>query len=287
MLRQLKHTQWRWLLLALLVVQLQVVLSALRWRMTATRLGQSLKRRRAIAEYYLATVANLTMPGGVTGDAARVFRNRQSSTLSISLQAVMLERMAGQIALMVIALVGWLLGLALFPGNFSVFAWRAMIACGSILSLLILGSWLTIRFAPKQLAQPVQAFRSALVIVWLQEHQWLFQGLISLAIAATYLVVFWCCSYAVQTPLSVIQAISIVPLVLLSMMIPLSVGGWGIRESAAAVLWPVVSLTAEAGIATSILYALVSLLACLPGLFLLALPQQPTAATITKPTTNN
>lgn len=274
-LRQLRHTQWRWMLIALIVVQIQIVLSSLRWRMTAIRLGQALSQRRAIAEYYLATVTNLSLPGGITGDAVRVFRNQQSTTLGNSLQAVMLERLAGQLAFLLIAAVGWIIWQVLFPGTIATPSWQMLAVGFSILSAFFLGSRLIIRFAPKRLVLAIRAFRAAINTAWVQDRQWIAQGLISLVIAATYLIVFWCCSHAIQSPLSVIQSVTIVPLVLLSMLIPLSVGGWGIRESAAAVLWPVVSLTAEAGIATSVLYAIVSLLGCLPGLLLLALPMQP------------
>lgn len=273
-LRQLRHTQWRWLLIALIVVQIQIVLSSLRWRITAIRLGQTLSQRRAIAEYYLATVANLSLPGGVTGDAVRVFRNQQSTTLGISLQAVMLERLAGQLALLVITLVGvtWHV---LWSGTVAYPGWQIIAAGFSTILAFILISRFTIRFAPKRLVLAIQAFKAAINTAWISDRQWVAQSLISFAIAGTYLIVFWCCSHAIQSPLSVIQSITIVPMVLLSMMIPLSIGGWGIRESAAAVLWPVISLTAEAGIATSVLYAIVSLLGCLPGLLLLVLPMQP------------
>ena len=113
----LLQTDWRWLMVALLLVQLQIILSAWRWQITANRLGQGLSVPSAIREYYLASAINMSLPGGVTGDAARVVRVRHGSTLSLAAQGVILERMAGQIALFVITLIGWLLWPYLMDGD--------------------------------------------------------------------------------------------------------------------------------------------------------------------------
>ncbi len=48
----------------LCLVQLQVILSALRWRFTAGRLGQVINAPRAIREYYVASLLNQSLPGG-------------------------------------------------------------------------------------------------------------------------------------------------------------------------------------------------------------------------------
>jgi hypothetical protein len=52
---------------------------------------------------------------------------------------------------------------------------------------------------------------------------------------------------------------------LMAMVIPLTVSGWGIRESAAAVLWPVAGLPAEQGVALSVGYGAAVFLVSLPG----------------------
>src|SRR3546814_13404904 len=64
------------LFLGVLIVQSQIVLSAMRWRFTAGRLGMRLTRGRAVGEYYVATFLNQVLPGGVAGDALRTWRNR-------------------------------------------------------------------------------------------------------------------------------------------------------------------------------------------------------------------
>lgn len=266
---QLQRTDWRWLLPAFAIVQLQIILSAVRWKITAGRLGQYLTFGRAVSEYYLATFANLSLPGGVTGDAARVYRNRQTPVLSIAVHAVMLERLAGQVALLIVGLIGWVLWPFLMQGEVPALGTTVVVttvALAGVVVLLVAGF---VRWAPERITRAVKQLGPAMYVAWWSDRQWLAQGVLSLAVVATYMLVFLFSSYAVQAPLPVAALLTIVPLVLLSMMIPLSIGGWGIREAAAAVLWPFAALTAEAGIATSIVYALVSMLGCLPGLVLL------------------
>ncbi|ARS53615.1 hypothetical protein B9G99_12720 [Kushneria konosiri] len=53
-----------WLGLALLISVPQIMLSAWRWRLTASHMGMSLSLPTAISEYYLSTFLNQILPGG-------------------------------------------------------------------------------------------------------------------------------------------------------------------------------------------------------------------------------
>ncbi len=62
-------------------------------------------------------------------------------------------------------------------------------------------------------------------------------------------------------------------LLLLAMVIPVTVAGWGLREGVAAVLWPLAGLPVEQGVALSVGYGLTILLSSLPGgLFVFSRP---------------
>ena len=98
------------------------------------------------------------------------------------------------------------------------------------------------------------------------------QVLLSFAIVATYLLIFWLCAQAVHAPLSAASALLAIPLVLTAMTIPLSVGGLGLRESAAAVIWPLLSMSANDGVAAALLYGAVVLFGSLPGVAVLIGP---------------
>ena len=57
--------------------------------------------------------------------------------------------------------------------------------------------------------------------------------------------------------------------VLVSMLLPVTVAGWGVRETAAATLWGAVGLASADGVAISVAYGLLVLLSSLPGALVL------------------
>lgn len=258
-----------WLFPAVLLVQVQVFLSAWRWQVTAGRLGQHLSVPRAVAEYYLATAANLTLPGGVAGDAARVARNRGEAGWGLSAQGVILERFSGQLALFAVALPGWILWSVLIHNEASVGAGRVLlsflvllVAAGSVLALMM-------RFGNGAARRFIVSFRPAIHKVWMTDGQWRIQGCLSLLVVFSYLAVFAISAQAIGQPLPLFALLTLVPLVLLSMVLPVSVGGWGVREAVAGALWPLAGLSAEAGIATSVIYGIVSMIGVIPGVLVL------------------
>ena len=119
LLALLPETQPLWLLGALAMTLPMQCLSAWRWRYTAKRLGVPLPFRRALAEYYVASFLNSTLPSGVAGDAARVWRHGRNQPgagrerYRGALHAVLLERAAGQFAIAIVLVAGLVLNLSL------------------------------------------------------------------------------------------------------------------------------------------------------------------------------
>ncbi|MGN5381369.1 lysylphosphatidylglycerol synthase transmembrane domain-containing protein [Streptomyces lasalocidi] len=78
------------------------VLSAWRWQLVARGLRIRLPFGPAVADYYRALFLNAALPGGILGDVHRAVRHGQSAgDLRRGVKAVVLERVAGQIALAV------------------------------------------------------------------------------------------------------------------------------------------------------------------------------------------
>jgi len=259
----------RWLLAALLTAHLQIILSALRWRLTAGQLEQVLSRGEAIGEYYLSQLINFTVPGGILGDAGRAVRQRHRAGLARAAQAVVIERMAGQIALFAVMFVGFF-AVVLLPGGLVLPGWVGDLVLwiagvvGAV-AIVILGLRLVPGMASRVSVGFVQAARRALFA----RDVWVWQVGLSLLIVACNLASLAFCAAATGTVLPMAAVFTVLPLVLTAMLIPVSVGGWGLREGAAAAIWPVLGARAEAGIAASIVFGIVILVATLPGLWVL------------------
>jgi len=257
---RLTRMQSSWLSVALVLSVVQVALSAWRWRFTAGRLGIELPFSMAVREYYLAMFLNQVIPGGVVGDVSRAWRHaRVQSTLRSAsgpaVHAVIIERASGQVVMATVAILSVVslpLGLGLTWG------WTAL-AVGAVVS----GCWFWIHDVSE--ASLVGRF-------WRDARLALFEGLAlplqfasSVLVVATYLLTYLIAARAigVETPLVVLAPL--VAPVLLTMLIPVTVAGWGVREGAAAVLWGVVGLTSVDGVAISVAYGLLVLLSTVPG----------------------
>lgn len=257
------------ILVAILVVQVQIVLSALRWRFTAARLGHPISVRIAVREYYLGGVLNQILPGGIAGDAARVYRSRQENAggWKRAATAVVLERLSGQFTFFLLTCLGLLtwpiimpdsLPIALSPGIWIVVA-----------VVVVLGA------AVAWFGAPIKArlgqFGPDIHAAFWKDGALGVQAALSTLIVASYVLIFLLASDAVGATLPPIAAVTVVPLCLLTMLVPIGIGGWGTREAAAAALWPLFGFTGAEGLAASLLYGVFSLAGtALPGLVVLA-----------------
>ncbi|MEJ6388784.1 lysylphosphatidylglycerol synthase transmembrane domain-containing protein [Gymnodinialimonas ulvae] len=251
------------LLGAALLLSVQTLLSALRWRLTASRLGIILPLGQAIREYYLSQVVNQSLPGGVLGDAGRAVRARGQAGLLASGQAVVFERIAGQIGLLAVLLVALALNAAradgiTWPAGVTTALWVALAAA-------MVGAALALFFRQNAIGRGLSLFQDAVLArPVFPQH-----AALSLATALCNIAGFALCAAAIGAPLSILAAATLIPMILFAMVLPLSISGWGLREGAAAVLFPVAGLSASAGLAASVAFGLTFLAVTLPGLLML------------------
>ncbi|SDO16551.1 conserved hypothetical protein [Vreelandella arcis] len=256
-----------WVLLALLISVFQVMLSAWRWQLTARLIQVPMRFSYALSEYYLALLVNQLLPGGVLGDAGRAHRHAaQSASTGRAWRAVIIERVSGQVALALLTLVA----LALSPLWHAALGWSVWFSIGVgtslVLALVAVGvasrqkGWLTLPGWCLNVGQDIQ--RGLLTT-----GVWPVQLVSSLTIVLSYGAVMVCAARSIGVELPVLSLLALAPVVLLAMLIPFSVAGWGVREGAAAGVWAWVGLPAGQGVAVSLAYGVVVLLATLPGLW--------------------
>jgi glycosyltransferase 2 family protein len=233
-----------WLVLAVLALAAQIALSALRWRVTAQALGHDLPPLWAVREYGLSVAINTFLPGGILGDVGRILRSRGLGWKGAA-ASVILERLSGQVALGMVAVMA----LSLWWGTWLGWALPvAMVAGGAVLLFAL------------------PTLRQLLGQVWLAAGIWPSQLALTLVILIANLAGFWCAARAVGVLLALPDALLVLSLTLLAMLVPLTVNGWGLREGAAAALWPMVGITAPQAVAGSVAFGLACMGAALLGL---------------------
>jgi uncharacterized membrane protein YbhN (UPF0104 family) len=256
------------LLAAALVLTLQTLLSAQRWRITAAQLGLSIPFAKAVREYYLAQVVNLSLPGGIIGDAGRAVRLRGAAGLLISGQAVVFERAAGQIGMLAVLLIGLALS-AILPVGFDWPIWLKAPLTATLMLLAAAPFAIALALfisgpSDNPLRRFVRDFKRAVTARNVLPQQ----VCLSLGTAICNVAAFALCAAALGITLPVLVVATLVPLILFAMLMPFSIGGWGYREGAAVILFPLIGATPSEGLATSVAFGLIFLLAVLPGLIL-------------------
>lgn len=252
--------------IGLFLVQAQIILSALRWRFTAARLGQEMSQTSAVLEYYVATAVNQLLPGGVAGDALRAYRARdgQPGGLKRSGKAVIFERLSGQMsffAFFVLGLFAW----PLLPGQSN---WLTTLLLPAVAVLLATGVFLWLA------RRNMEGLKEELQAVFVARGAFAVQAGLSLVVMLAYVGLFMLAAHAVGAPLPPAGALTVVPACLLAMLIPTGLGGWGTREAAAAALWPLAGLASADGVAASLVYGALALAGAAPGLVILIFGQK-------------
>ena len=264
--RHLARAEPVWLVAALVALTVQTVLSALRWRVTAAQMGIAIDGATAVREYYLSQIVNQALPGGVLGDAGRALRARAQAGLLASGQAVVFERLAGQVAIFLLMVLAFLVTLAV-PGGLDWPRW----AIWPVATLVGLGvavpvaMWLVARVAPGPARGALMRLGHDLRrCLFAPEVRWRQLGL-SLGTALANVAGFMCCAAAIGAPIPLGAALALVPLILFTMLVPITISGWGLREGAAATLLPLAGVTSAEAMAASVAFGLVFLASSLPG----------------------
>jgi uncharacterized membrane protein YbhN (UPF0104 family) len=233
-----------WFGAAIAALTAQTVLSARRWQITARALGMNVRFGWSVQEYGLSMASNTFLPGGVLGDLTRVLRARHHGW-KMATASVVIERFAGQIALALAAFIGLVL-------------WHGPVI-GLIVAIVGAAILLTLtRLLPGPWRLVVQCWGTA--GVWPQ------QIALSLLILLANLFGFWACARATGLNMSVETAFALIPLTLLSMLVPVTINGWGVREAVAAALWPFWSIAPAQAVAATVVFGLACMASAAIGL---------------------
>ena len=217
----------KYLWLAGIAIIVQIMCGALRWKMILSALGfkgLGFSTFRVIRMYYASIFFNACMPGTVGGDIARVWlaRGEEASTKRM-VYGVLLDRIVSLLSLLALTTLT-LPWLYLYLGH----AQRdGMVLSFAITGGALLAFWLAHFHAPKLEKSPRLAVLNELLSQPLYVMMSLFFG------AAAH-VAFCAAAYAIALslglPLGFLPYLVLVPLVLLFASLPISLGGWGLRE---------------------------------------------------------
>ena len=256
----------RLLMLGIIFQLLSTTLASYRWYLVMQPLGYSQNFGFFLKSYFKGTFFNQGLPTSIGGDAIRVLDvARLGERKRDAFIGVFIDRVLGLIGLLVLNLVVNLFNPELLPHGLFL-AINLLISLGllgfAVLYLLqhwqFLNRWRVTRFFLK--------LSRHLSMVLASPKQAAVQLLLSVAVHFLSLLAIFLIGRSVELDFSLSTYLVLVPPAILLTLIPLSLAGWGIRESAMIGLFTLLGADKVTVLSMSILYGIVLIVASLPGL---------------------
>lgn len=245
----------------------QLALNAERWRRLLALDQARLPWPRGFRYYVEAMFFNQALPGAIGGDVLRVYRARPyCKSLTQAVNSVLLDRLTGLFGLATLILIG----LPLFMNRV-----RDTSAAGGVAILLglamigVVGLILLARLEREGVGGKVRA----LIVDLAQQADRLARRpaealpILALALCTHGLLVLaaFISARALGYDFSIIDCLIVVPTAIFLSMLPISLGGWGVREGAMAAGFAMIGFAQAAGVALSVTLGLQLLIVGLMG----------------------
>lgn len=267
----LRAVTWPAILAAVALTVLTTVCSAWRWRVVARALDVDLGLRHAVGAYYRSLFLNSVLVGGVVGDVHRAVRHgRRAGDVVRGLRAVAWERLCGQVvqAAVTVALLMALptsvrAGLPHVLAGLSGLA--ALAACAALVLRGAGRRGLTWATRVPRLTRAARAVTTDVRHGLLARHVWPQLVLASVLVVAGHTAVFVAAARLAGSAAPLAELVALLLVVQMALVVPLGIGGWGLREGAAAWAFGAAGLGAATGVTVAVLYAVLMLVAVAPG----------------------
>jgi uncharacterized membrane protein YbhN (UPF0104 family) len=242
------------------------LLGGLRWWAVLRGLGERAGLGPATAIFSTAIVASQVLPS-VAGDGLRVWlAARRGHPVGVAVQSVVFERVFMVITLLALALATAPLLAARTGQSGPVWLFAALLATG-LAGLLVLTTADRLPAPPIGL-RPWQALvRAAAPARAMMWSRWgVHATATSLLSNLNFVLAAVLLSDALAVPVSALDVLAIMPAVTLATTLPISLGGWGVREGMLVFLLGRVGVPAWEALTLSLLFGAMGLLCGVPGL---------------------
>ena len=253
----------RYIMLIILISVIQHFLSAYRWMYISKITNLNISFKNSIQFYYISTFMNNILPGGIIGDIFRIYHTTENKIeilkIGKSVQAVIFERLSGQIMLLAFFIVS-LTFYFLINNKYEAFFYLLF---PSLLIFFIFKLFLN-----KKIKKMLHGKKIGHNIYTVFSGEVFWKHLIlSFFVVCSYVLIYVISAVSLGLDIDYLAFMVFSPIILFSMTLPISIGGWGIRELTALLLSLLLGLSASASISVSIIYGILNLICSLPGLY--------------------
>ncbi len=256
------------LLLALIFPLTQDIVSSLKWYYLAIAIDVPSRRGQLLAYYLMGRFFNLVLPSNIGGDLIRVHLHRKATNLGAQVAAaVFMERFTGLVMLMFLAL-----GVGLFQSALLDQPLMELALAVSVLGLCVIAwlifderplAWLEAQLVRRiaRLEKVFAVFRKFQNGVKLYRHQprALLVSMVFSALFYVFAIIWvWIMVAAFAPETTLWTMVTAVPLIMVIMNVPLSIGNIGVMEFAFTLVLGGLGVPPEAALASALLMRLQS-----------------------------
>lgn len=279
-LRQhLREADWRWWVAGLAASVAVHVVAGVRWAALARPLGFDRPRRFFIWRFFEGMFFSLCLPSSIGGDVIKAYRiGDTTSRRLLAGCSVLADRLTG------LAALGVLAGTALAATKHHLGVSGTVAVGAALLAAVLACFWLGLRSIDRILALLPDPHPARSLLVQLLPYQQR-PLLIVQAVAWSFVVqmggavVVALMARTLQVHLPLAVWFAIVPLVALLMVLPVSIGGFGMRENAMEFLLGEQGVPTDKAVAVALLWGLSAIVTGLAGGLLFLLDRGPVTAT--------
>jgi uncharacterized membrane protein YbhN (UPF0104 family) len=258
------------MLAAFLLVIAGIVVRAVRWMALLRALEIQVPLRRLVELYFVGSFFNAFLPSGFGGDVVRVLELTQDTHAAAAVGTVIVDRMTGLLVLLAMALAALPFSTGLLPAEtasaIGILAVGGLVVGGVVLQGGLLRRWS--RWLPGPLSLTgtgalARAYRAVTDCGPRAIAQALGASLVFnlMLVALNYLA-----ARAVGVDIAWTYFLLFVPVLSITLMLPISIGGLGVREGMAVILFTQVGVDEAAAVAASLgVYVVSRVLAGLLG----------------------
>jgi len=258
------------LVAALVVIWVQICVGGLRWRSVLLAMDAPFTIADAIRLFLIGAFFSQALPSSVGGDPVRMYKAyKLGLSIREAVNGVLLERVVTVVGLVILvdATQPWFTPQVNHPSVNLILPAIIMITLGAAVGiglLMVLDRlpatlmrWRLVRGLGNLGVDGRKVFLSAThlprVMFWgVLTH-------INISIAVFFLAT------GLNLDVTLVDCLTLMPLVVLIMTIPISIGGWGVRETAMVALFGLIGVPGEGALVLSVLIGLVGVVAVLPG----------------------
>jgi glycosyltransferase 2 family protein len=245
----------------------QILMFAVRWWLVGRVCDAEIPLGAALHISFISMFFNQVLPATVGGDVVRVYYSvRLGVRFGRAVAGVLIDRVAGSLALVGLVALTLPVFYAMVPDPILRGSLTAVVACGvtGLVVLLAAGAQIAGILDRWRGARPLGRLTIELRHVFSRVDSIPVSAL-SIAIHLASVAIVILLARALGLWLDPLAALVLVPPVVLVMMIPISLAGWGVRETALVVVLANIGVAAPDALALSIAFGLAYVAASLPG----------------------